>query len=68
MYFELTAPDRLSMERAYWDAQVLGLDPVALTPLTFNIGTAAGCPLPSAERRGCQGCREAGEASGTSAG
>ncbi len=39
MYFELTAPDRLSMERAYWDAQVLGLDPVALTPLTFNIGT-----------------------------
>ena len=39
MYFELTAPDRLSMEMAYWEAQVLGLDPHAMTPLTFNIGT-----------------------------
>jgi len=27
MYFELTAPDRLSMEMAYWDAQMMGLDP-----------------------------------------
>ena len=27
MYFELTAPDRLSFEMAYWDAQVIGLDP-----------------------------------------
>jgi hypothetical protein len=25
MYFELTAPDRLSMEMAYWDAQMIGL-------------------------------------------
>jgi hypothetical protein len=41
MYFELTAPDRLSMERAYWDAQITGLDPVAMTPLTFNIGTGS---------------------------
>jgi len=41
MYFELTAPDRLSMEMAYWDAQVLGLDPQAMTPLTFNIGTGS---------------------------
>lgn len=39
MYFELTAPNRLSMEMAYWDAEILGLDPVAMTPLTFNIGT-----------------------------
>lgn len=39
MYFELTAPDRLSMEMAYWDAQVIGLDPHALSPLTFSIGT-----------------------------
>ncbi len=39
MYFELTAPDRLSMEMAYWDAQMMGLDPQALAPLTFNIGT-----------------------------
>jgi len=40
MYFELTAPDRLSMERAYWDAQVTGLDPQVLSPLTFNIYTS----------------------------
>ena len=24
MYFELTAPDKLSFEMAYWDAQVIG--------------------------------------------
>ena len=41
MYFELTAPDRLSMEMAYWDAQMMGLDPQALSPLTFNIGTGS---------------------------
>jgi hypothetical protein len=41
MYFELTAPDRLSMEMAYWDAQMMGLDPQALAPLTFNIGTGS---------------------------
>jgi len=41
MYFELTAPDRLSMEMAYWDAQMIGLDPTALSPLTFNIGTGS---------------------------
>ena len=41
MYFELTAPDRLSMERAYWDAQIMGLDPEAMSPLTFNIGTGS---------------------------
>ena len=41
MYFELTAPDRLSMEMDYWDAQMIGLDPTALSPLTFNIGTGS---------------------------
>ena len=41
MYFELTAPDRLSMEMAYWDAQITGLDPQAMSPLTFNIGTGS---------------------------
>ena len=41
MYFELTAPDRLSMEMAYWEAQIMGLDPHALSPLTFNIGTGS---------------------------
>ena len=41
MYFELTAPDRLSMEMAYWDAQMIGLDPMKLSPLTFNIGTGS---------------------------
>lgn len=41
MYFELTAPDRLSMERAYWDAEITGLDPEAMSALTFNIGTGS---------------------------
>ena len=41
MYFELTAPNRLSMEMAYWDAQMMGLDPQAMPPLTFNIGTGS---------------------------
>jgi hypothetical protein len=41
MYFELTAPDRLSMEMAYWDAQIMGLDPQAMDTLTFNIGTGS---------------------------
>jgi len=41
MYFELTAPDRLSMEMAYWDAQITGLDPQAMNTLTFNIGTGS---------------------------
>ena len=41
MYFELTAPDRLSMEMAYWEAQITGLDPEAMDSLTFNIGTGS---------------------------
>jgi hypothetical protein len=41
MYFELTAPDRLSLEMAYWEAQISGLDPEFMPPLTFNIGTGS---------------------------
>lgn len=41
MYFELTAPDRLSLEMAYWDAQIMGLDPEFIPPLTFNVGTGS---------------------------
>ena len=41
MYFELTAPDRLSLEMAYWDAQIMGLDPEFMPPLTFNVGTGS---------------------------
>jgi hypothetical protein len=41
MYFELTAPDRSSMEMAYWDAHTMGLDPEAMDSLTFNIGTGS---------------------------
>ena len=41
MYFELTAPNSLSLQRAYWDAEVMGLDPQMLAPLTFNIGTGS---------------------------
>ena len=39
MYFELTAPDSLTMEMAYFQAQLLGLDPTPMSSLTFNIGT-----------------------------
>jgi hypothetical protein len=41
MYFELTAPNRLSMERAYWDAEINGLDPMEMSSLTFNVGTGS---------------------------
>jgi len=41
MYFELTAPDRLSLEMAYWEAQMIGLDPQFMPPLTFNVGTGS---------------------------
>ena len=41
MYFELTAPDKLSFEMAYWDAQIIGLDPHVLSALTFNVGTGS---------------------------
>jgi len=41
MYFELTAPDRLSLEMAYWEAQTSGLDPEFMPPLTFNVGTGS---------------------------
>jgi len=27
MYYQLQAPDRLSLEMAYWEAQIAGLDP-----------------------------------------
>ena len=39
MYFELTAPDRLSMEMAYWDAQMTGLDPTWIGGNVMDIGT-----------------------------
>mgnify|MGYP003333301958 FL=1 len=40
MYFKLTAPNQLALHRAYWDADVMGLDPVWLDgTLTFEIGT-----------------------------
>jgi len=29
------------MERAYWDAEINGLDPQRMAPLTFNIGTGS---------------------------
>jgi len=44
MYFELTAPNKLSFEMAYWDAQIVGLDPHVigkLSALTFNVGTGS---------------------------
>jgi hypothetical protein len=41
MYFELTAPSQVAFERATWDAELLGLDPQQIGPLTFNIGTGS---------------------------
>ncbi len=31
----------LSLQRAYWEAEVIGLDPQVISPLTFNIGTGS---------------------------
>ena len=41
MYFELTAPNQLAFARANWEAELIGLDPQAMGPLTFNIGTGS---------------------------
>lgn len=41
MYFELTAPNQLALQKAYWDAEMTGLDPMLLDSLTFNIGTGS---------------------------
>jgi hypothetical protein len=42
MYFELTAPNQLALQRAYWEADVLGLDPLHIKDtLTFEIGTGS---------------------------
>ena len=41
MYFELTAPSQVAFARAIWDAELIGLDPQTIAPLTFNIGTGS---------------------------
>ena len=41
MYFELTAPSQIALQRAFWDAEIMGLDPERIGPLTFNIGTGS---------------------------
>ena len=41
MYFELTAPNQVAFARASWDAELMGLDPMTIAPLTFNIGTGS---------------------------
>jgi hypothetical protein len=41
MYFELTAPSQVAFARATWEAEILGLDPEAMSALTFNIGTGS---------------------------
>jgi hypothetical protein len=41
MYFELTAPSQVAFARAIWEAEMIGLDPMQLEPLTFNIGTGS---------------------------
>ena len=39
MYFELTAPNQIALKRAFWSAEMMGLDPMLIAPLTFNIVT-----------------------------
>ena len=40
MYFELTAPNQLALHRAFWEADLIGLDPEWFDgTLTFGIGT-----------------------------
>ena len=41
MYFELTAPSQLAFAKAFWDAELMGLDPQKMGSLTFNIGTGS---------------------------
>lgn len=41
MYFELTAPNQLALQRAFWEAEMIGLDPQLISSLTFNIGTGS---------------------------
>ena len=41
MYFELTAPTQVAFARATWEAEMIGLDPQTISPLTFNIGTGS---------------------------
>jgi hypothetical protein len=41
MYFELTAPNQRALQRAFWDAEMTGLDPMMIESLTFNIGTGS---------------------------
>lgn len=39
MYYQLEAPDRLSLEMAYWEAQMTGLDPTWIRGNVMDIGT-----------------------------
>ena len=39
MYFQLTAPNQRAFKRAFWDAELIGLDPEEIGALTFSIGT-----------------------------
>lgn len=42
MYFELTAPNQLALQRAFWEADIIGLDPEWFkNTLTFSIGTGS---------------------------
>jgi GH24 family phage-related lysozyme (muramidase) len=41
MYFELTAPSQVAYNRAIWEAETMGLDPEAMSSLTFNVGTGS---------------------------
>lgn len=39
MYYQLKAQDKLSLEMAYWDAQMVGLDPTWIGGYAMDIGT-----------------------------
>ena len=41
MYFELTAPSQVAFAGAIWEAETIGLDPLDMGSLTFNVGTGS---------------------------
>ncbi len=41
MYFELTAPSQVAFARATWEAELIGVEPMKIAPLTVNIGTGS---------------------------
>ena len=39
MYYQLKAPNKPALLKAYWDAEIAGMDPEYMGDHRFNIGT-----------------------------